>query len=82
MNEIDEAILKYGQVGIIYLTFHQHGNVYKHIVQLLDATLQTDNVFVSGFNLIQGLFRNARVDNLWRGEGAFYNSQHIASEPK
>ncbi len=52
----------------LYLALHQHGDVYKHIVQLLDAAFQTDDVFVSGFNLTQGLFRDPRVHNLCGGE--------------
>ena len=54
-----------------YLALHQHGDVYKHIVQLLDATFQTDDVFVPRFNLTKGLFRDARVHNLCKGEASF-----------
>lgn len=56
------------QVDAEYLALNQHGDVYKHIVQLLNTTLQTDDVFVSGFNLIQGLFGDPRVYNLCKGE--------------
>lgn len=59
-----------GRSDILYLALHQHGNVNKHVMQLLDAAFQTDNVFVSGFNLTQGLFRDARVHNLCRGEAS------------
>lgn len=68
MNEILEK-LRSQVTDVLYLAFHQHGNVNKHVVQLLDATLQTDNVFVSGFNFTQGLFGDARVHDLRRGGG-------------
>lgn len=55
-------------MDVLYLALHQHGDVYKHIVQLLDATFQTDDVFVSGFDFTQGLFRDPRVHNLCRGD--------------
>lgn len=68
MNETVETLP--GQVtDVLYLAFHQHGNVNKHVVQLLDAALQTDDVFVSGFNFTQGLFGDARVHDLRRGGG-------------
>lgn len=68
MNEIVEK-LRSQVTDVLYLAFHQHGNVNKHVMQLLDATLQTDDVFVSGFNFTQGLFGDARVHNLMRGGG-------------
>lgn len=55
---------------VLYLALHQHGDVDEHVVQLLDAALQTDDVFVSGFDFAQCLFGNSRVDNL-RREGDF-----------
>lgn len=56
---------------MLYLALHQHGDVNKHVVQLLDAALKTDDVFVSGLNFAQRLFRNTRVHNL-RREGNCY----------
>lgn len=53
-----------GQVGMPYLALHQHGDVYEHVVELFDAALQADDVLVPGFDLIQGLFRDARVHDL------------------
>lgn len=53
-----------GQVGMPYLALHQHGNVYEHVVELFDAALQADDVLVPGFDLTQGLFRDARVHDL------------------
>lgn len=53
-----------GQVDMPYLALHQHGDVYKHVVELFDAALQADDVLVPGFNLTQGLFRDARVHDL------------------
>lgn len=71
MNESNEEVRRQveGWNGAAYLALHQHGDVYKHIVQLLDAALQTDNVFVPGFNLTQSLFRDPSVHNLWTGGG-------------
>lgn len=66
MIEIEEK-LRSQVTDVLYLAFHQHGNVNKHVVQLLDATLQTDDVFVSGFNFTQGLFGDTRVHDLRRG---------------
>lgn len=65
-------------MDVLYLALHQHGDVYKHVVQLLDAALQTDDVFVSGFDLAQGLFRDPRVHNLSRGEVYSYHQQLIS----
>lgn len=59
-----------------YLAFHQHGDVYKHVVQLLDTAFQTDNVFVSRFNLTQGLFRNPRVYNLYEKRHTDFFTTH------
>lgn len=42
--------------GGVYLALHQHGDVHKHVMQLLYAALQTHNVFVTRFNLTQRLF--------------------------
>lgn len=67
-----------GKRGEVYLALHQHGDVYEHIVQLLDATFQTDDVFVSGFNLTQGLFRDPRVHNLCEGEVLWLPVKFIA----
>ena len=43
-------------------------------MQLLDAALQTDDIFVSGFDLVQGLLGDARVHNLQSGEALEYLS--------
>lgn len=67
---MDEHKTMMGRSDILYLALHQHGNVNKHVMQLLDAAFQTNDVFVSGFNLAQGLFRDARVHNLHRGEAS------------
>lgn len=48
----------------LYLALHQHGDVYKHVVELLDATFQTNDVFMSGFNLTKSLFWDARINYL------------------
>lgn len=53
-----------GQVDMSYLALHQHGDVYEHVVELFDAALQADDVLVPGFDLTQGLFRDARVHDL------------------
>lgn len=53
-----------GQAEVPYLALHQHGDVYKHVVQLFDAALQADDVLVSGFDLTQGLFGDAGVHDL------------------
>lgn len=53
-----------GQVDVPYLALHQHGDVYKHVVQLFDAALQADDVLVSRFDLTQGLFGDAGVHDL------------------
>lgn len=50
--------------GGVYLALHQHGDVHKHVMQLLYAALQTHNVFVTCFNLIQRLFRDPWIHNL------------------
>lgn len=63
----------------MYLALYQHGNVYKHIMQLLDAAFKTDNVFVSGFDLTQGLFRDPRVHNLQRVEVFRYHTDALLS---
>lgn len=38
-----------------YLVLNQHGNVNKHVMELLDAAFQSHNVFVTSFDLVQGL---------------------------
>ncbi len=50
--------------GGVYLALHQHGNVHKHVMQLLYAALQTHNVFVTCFNLTQRLFGDPRIHDL------------------
>lgn len=59
-----------GRVDVPYLALHQHGDVYEHVVELFDAALQADDVLVPGFDLTQGLFRDARVHDLgWTQRG-------------
>lgn len=50
--------------GGVYLALHQHGDVHKHVMQLLYAALQTHNVFVTCFNLTQRLFGDPWIHNL------------------
>ena len=52
----------------MYLALHQHGDVYEHVVELLDAALQTHNVFVPRLDLIESLLRDPRVHDLQRAE--------------
>lgn len=66
MSEWGSEEVRVGQ-DVAYLALHQHGDVDKHVVQLLDAALQTDDVFVSGLDFAQRLFGNARVHNLRKG---------------
>ena len=47
-----------------YLVLNKHGDVHKHVMELLDAALQPDDVLVSGFDLVQGLLGDARVHDL------------------
>lgn len=61
--------MEQGVVDVPYLALYQHGDVYEHVMQLLDATFQTDNVFVSGFDLTQSLFRDPRVHDLNTEQG-------------
>ena len=50
-----------------YLVLHQHGDVHKHVMELLDAALQTHDVFVSRLNLIQSLLVDLGLCDLtWR----------------
>lgn len=66
-----------------YLALHQHCDVYKHVVQLFDAALQADDVLVSGFDLTQGLFGDARVHDLrWTTRGSQYRRTTGAAEAK
>lgn len=44
------AVQRTGHLGL-----HQHGHIHKHVVQLLDAGFQTDDVLVPRLDLIQGL---------------------------
>lgn len=39
----------------VYLVFHQHGNINKHVMKFFDAAFQPHDVFVTSLNLIQGL---------------------------
>lgn len=72
-----------GQVDGPYLALHQHGDVYKHVVQLFDAALQADDVLVSGFDLTQGLFGDAGVHDLrWANRGGKYRRTTGAPEAK
>lgn len=47
-----------------YLILHQHGDVHKHVMELLDAALQPHNVLVPTLNLTEGLLGNLGVDDL------------------
>lgn len=47
-----------------YLILHQHGNVHKHVVKLLDAALQPHDVLVPSLDLAEGLLGNLRVNDL------------------
>lgn len=52
-----------------YLILDQHGDVHKHVMELLDAALQPHDVFVSGFDLVQGLLVDLGVHDLSRACG-------------
>lgn len=39
----------------VYLVLHQHGNIYKHVMELLNAAFQPHDVFMTGFDFIQCL---------------------------
>lgn len=47
-----------------YLILHQHGNVHKHVMELLDAALQPHDVLVPTLNLAEGLLGNLGVNDL------------------
>ena len=47
-----------------YLIFHQHGDVHKHVMELLDAALQPYDVLVPTLNLAEGLLGNLGVNDL------------------
>lgn len=47
-----------------YLVLNQHGNINKHVMELLDATFKSHNVFMTSFNLIQGLLVDFWVHDL------------------
>lgn len=47
-----------------YLILHQHGDVHKHVMELLDAALQPHDILVPTLNLTEGLLGNLRVDDL------------------
>ena len=47
-----------------YLILHQHGDVHKHVMELLDAALQPHDVLVPTLNLTECLLGNLRVDDL------------------
>ena len=50
-----------------YLVLNKHGDVHKHVMELLDAALQTHDVFVSRLDLIQSLLVDLRLGDLtWR----------------
>lgn len=53
----------------MYLILNQHGDVHKHVMELLDAALQPHDVFVSGFDLVQGLLVDLGVHDLRRACG-------------
>lgn len=47
-----------------YLILHQHGDVHKHVMELLDAALQPHDVFVPTLNLAEGLLGDLGVNDL------------------
>lgn len=47
-----------------YLVLNQHGNINKHVMELLDAAFQSHNVFMTSFDLIQGLLVDFWVHDL------------------
>lgn len=47
-----------------YLILHQHGDVHKHVMELLDAALQPHDVLVPTLNLAEGLLGNLGVNDL------------------
>ena len=51
------------------LVLHQHGDVDKHVVQLLDAALQPHDVLVPPLDFTQRLLRDLRVHDLQGGQG-------------
>lgn len=58
----------------VYLVLNQHGDVHKHVMELFDAAFQSHDVFVTSFNLIQGLLVDLRVHDL-RREGVCCEGQ-------
>lgn len=52
-----------------YLILHQHGDVHKHVMKLLDAALQPHDVLVPSLDLTEGLLRNLRVNDLQQATG-------------
>ena len=44
-------------VWVFYLAFYQHSHIHEHVVELLDGSLQLDDVGVPRLNVCQSLLR-------------------------
>lgn len=53
----------------VYLILNQHGDIDKHVMELFDAVFQPHDVFVTSFDLMQGLLVDLRVHDLRREGG-------------
>lgn len=60
-----------------YLIFHQHGDVHKHVMELLDAALQPYDVLVPTLNLAEGLLGNLGVNDPRSEDGWVATLQHL-----
>lgn len=61
----------------VYLVFHQHGDINKHVMKLLDAAFQPHDVFVTGLDLVQGLLVNLGLCDLQK-ETETKNNKYFA----
>lgn len=59
----------------VYLILNQHGDIDKHVMELLDAVFQPLDVFVTSFDLIQGLLVDLRVHDLRREGGSVWSKE-------
>lgn len=53
--------LHYPAASAPYLRLDEHGHVHEHVVQLLDAVLQLDDVIVTRLDVLQRLLGLTRV---------------------
>ena len=63
---------------MFYLAFYQHSHIHEHVVELLDGSLQLDDVGVPRLNVCQSLLRCSCVhDNALKVKLVFQSCQRV-----